>query len=312
MKNAASVTIALVAVAQFCAQSVSAATPPPMLVASYNKNAAYIIDEAGKVLWECKVPGACQDAWLLADGNVLLSGGNQVKVVRPDKSIVWEYTSPSGVAVEIHNCQPLSDGRTVIGEGGTGRILELDANGKIVKEIKLSLGGGAHGEFRQVRKTRQGGYVFCNKGPQILFETDADGKTLRRISAEDMAKQGVKWGALHSAELLPTGNLLVGGGYESPVVEIAPEGKIVWKLASEDVPELGFSYSAGLLRLPNGDTVVAAYNSKVKVFEVTKDKTVVWKYDNPEIGNPTHVKILKPDDLEPFRAHGAGSEASRP
>ena len=29
----------------------SATNPPPMLVASYSKNAVYVVDEAGKVIW---------------------------------------------------------------------------------------------------------------------------------------------------------------------------------------------------------------------------------------------------------------------
>jgi hypothetical protein len=275
---------------------------PPMLLASFSNKAAYIVDGKGEVVWECKVPGSCQEAWLLADGNVLLAGGNKVKVVRPDKSVVWEYTSPAGSPIENHTCQPLPDGKTLMGEGGTKRILELDATGKIVKELKLDLPGDAHGQFRQLRKTPTGGYLFCNLASSTVREIDADGKAIRTISAADMGKQNVKWGALHSVELLATGNLLIGGGYGSPVVELDPQGKVVWKLSAQDVPDLKFTYAAGCLRLANGNTVVAGYNSEPKVFEVTPEKKVVWKFQNPAVGNPTHVKILKPEDVERFRA----------
>ena len=98
------------------------------------------------------------------------------------------------------------------------------------------------------------------------------------------------------------GNLLIGGAYNAPVIEIDKSDKIVWKLTAEDIPEIGFAYSAGCLRLPNGNTVVAAYTSKFPIFEVTPAKKIVWKFQNPAVGNPTHVKVLTPAAVEKFLA----------
>jgi hypothetical protein len=112
--------------------------------------------------------------------------------------------------------------------------------------------------------------------------------------------QGVKWPIVHSAELLPNGNLLIGGAYGAPVIEVDKADRIVWKLTPEDIPDVGFAYSAGCLRLPNGNTVVAAYTSKFPVFEVTPEKKLVWRFQNPAVGHPTHVKVLAPVDVERF------------
>jgi hypothetical protein len=279
----------------------TAGKQPPLLIASFSRNAALIVSADGKVVWESeKMPGACQDAWLLSNNHVLLSGGTQVREITADQKVVWQYDAPKDVKIEIHNCQPLPDGGALIGEGGTCRLLEIDNQGKIAKEIKLPLGGNAHTHMRQVRKTTQGTYLVTAAGENNIHEYDAQGKELRLLSGKEIAKQGVKWPIVHSAELLKNGNLLIGGAYGMPVIEVDAADKIVWKLAAEDIPEIGFAYSAGCLRLPNGNTVVAAYTSKYPVFEVTPDKKVVWKLQNPAIGKPTHVKVLVPADVERF------------
>ena len=279
----------------------AAGTQPPLLIASYSNNAAFIVSATGQVIWEsAKMPGACQDAWLLPNSHVLLSGGNQVREVTADHKVVWQYESPKDASVEIHNCQPLPDGGALIGEGGTCRLLELDAQGKIAKEIKLTLGGNAHTHMRQVRKTPKGTYLVTAAGENNIREYDAQGKELRVLLGTAIEKQGVKWPIVHSAELLPNGNLLIGGAYGAPVIEVDPADRIVWQLAAADIPEIGFAYSAGCLRLANGNTVVAAYTSKFPVFEVTPAKKVVWKFQNPAIGNPTHVKVLTPAAVDRF------------
>jgi hypothetical protein len=283
-----------------CGQE-AAGKHPPLLIASYSNNAAYIVSPDDKVIWESdKMPGACQDAWLLPNNHVLLSGGNQVREVTADQKVVWQYEAPKEVSVEIHNCQPLPGGGALIGEGGTCRLLELDNKGKIAKEFKLSLGGNAHTHMRQVRKTGKGTYLVTAAGENNIREYGAQGKELRVLLGKDIEKQGVKWPIVHSAELLKNGNLLIGGAYGAPVIEVDPADKIVWKLTAEDIPDIGFAYSAGCLRLPNGNTVVAAYISKFPIFEVTAAKKVVWKFQNPAVGNPTHVKLLTPAEVGRF------------
>ena len=278
------------------------ASPPAMLVASYSKNAAFLVNAEGRIVWEYKMPGNCQDAWLLPSGNILLCGGNQVREVTPGKKVVWEYTGPKDIKTQIHNCQPLPGGRTLIGENGACRLLELDRKGQIVKELKLKLGGDAHTQMRQVRKTAEGTYLVCARGENNFHEDDADGRQIRQILGSEMNRAGVDWPALHSAIRLKNGNLLIGGGYKAPVIEIDKDNRIVWKLTAADIPEVGFTFAAGCLRLDNGNTVVAAFDSKFQIFEVTPDKKIVWKVQNPAIGQPTHVKLLKSDDLERFVA----------
>ncbi|MEI8234187.1 MAG: PQQ-binding-like beta-propeller repeat protein [Verrucomicrobiota bacterium] len=294
--------LAVLALSQALLQAAETTVPkhPPLLLASYTNHAAYMVDADDKVVWKTDLPGSCQEAWLLDDGNVLASGGNRVKVVRPDNSVVWEYTGPAGQPIEIHNCQPLPDGGVVFGEGGMARILELDKNGKQVKEVKLPLKGTAHNQMRQVRKLANGNYLVCAMGENNLYEFDPAGKIVRLLEGKEMKKQGLNWCCLHSADQIANGNLLVGGGYNSSLAEIDPSGKVVWNLTKEDVPEMGFNYAAGSQRLPDGTTVLAAYHGGVPVFAVSADKKVLWTCKNQEMGKPSHVKVLSEKQVAAF------------
>ena len=284
--------IVLLLAALLSALAVRAAEVPPMIVSSYTKASAFIIED-GKVVWEHKMPGWCQEAWVLESGNVLLSGGNQVAEVKRDKQVVWKYEGPKNTPTEIHSCQPLPGELTLIGEGGPNRLIEVDRQGAIKKEVKLKLQGDAHLQMRIVRKTPAGTYLIACPAETAVVECNDQGVELRRVGVAQTKDQGVTWKLAHSVEVLDSGNWLVGTSYGATLFEIDRQNKVLWRLTPQDVPELGFCYAAAVDRLPDGTIVVAAYNSKTPIFAVTRDKKVLWKYEGKEIGAPTNVKVLK-------------------
>ena len=264
---------------------------PTVLVTSYNTKKTYLIDPEGAIIWQRRMPGACLDSWKLNNGNFLISGGNKVCEVTPKGKEVWGYTSPKGVKTEINTCQPLPDGRVMIAESGTCRIVELN-QGKIVKEVKLKIRGNAHSQMRIARKTTKGTYVVCCMHEHTVREFNDKGKCIQVITAEMMKKQGVKWDHVHGIVCLDNGNWLVSGGYTGHLAEIDKNNKVVWTLKPEDVPGLGFSFVAGCSRLKDGTTVVTGYRSRYPLFAVDKNKKVLWKYPSPKSGRLTHVQVL--------------------
>jgi outer membrane protein assembly factor BamB len=268
--------------------------PPRMLVASVDKNAAFILSPDNKIEWECRMPGGCQEAWLLPNGNVLLTGMSAVREVTKDKKVVWEYKSPAGVKTEIHTCQPLPNGNALIGEGGTSRLLEVDGKGAIVKEIKLELKGNAHSHTREVRMREDGTFTVTAMGESAIIDYDKDAKPVWRLDGAEMAKQGVRWAAVHSFIRLPNGNTLVAGGHAPNLAEVTKDKKVIWQFSSADAPELGLTYTAGFQLLPDGKTIIiSAYDSKTKIYAINKEtKKVLWTITNPEIGRPTHIMVL--------------------
>jgi hypothetical protein len=91
---------------------------------------------------------------------------------------------------------------------------------------------------------------------------------------------------------LESGNTLVGLTHGNQVVELDGKGKVVWRLTNDDLPGKPIADACGVQRLPNGDTVIASYAAQdgIKLFEVTRDKRIVWSYAGKD--RVHHFQIL--------------------
>ena len=202
----------------------------------------------------------------------------------PDKKTVWEYKAPE--KVEVHACQPLPNGRVLIVEGGTSRIVEVDRAGNIAKEVKLVTPSSVqtHNQFRGTRKTKNGHYLVCFKGEGKIVELDASGKVLHEVKVA---------GDPHEVVALPNGHLLITCGDGHKVVEVDRHDKVVWELNENDLPGNPLRLMAGCQRLPNGNIVFCNYlghghiGEQAQVLEVTHDKKVVWQFNDH-----THFKTI--------------------
>jgi len=162
-------------------------------------------------------------------------------------------------------------------EGGSSRIIEVDREGKIAREIKLTTDPkiGTHNQYRGTRKTTQNHYIVCFKGEGKVVELDENGKQLREVKVD---------GDPHGAFLLPNKNWLITCGDGHKVVEVDPSGKTVWELNENDLPGNPLRLMAGCQRLPNGNTLFCVYlghghiGEQPMVIEVTRDKKVVWEF----------------------------------
>ncbi|HBI42015.1 MAG TPA: hypothetical protein DDY78_04035, partial [Planctomycetales bacterium] len=87
---------------------------------------------------------------------------------------------------------------------------------------------------------------------------------------------------------LDNGNTLIDCTLGNLVIEVDKDGKTVWQLSNDDLPEKWINDACGGQRLPNGNTVVTSHHAKdgeVKLIEVTPEKKVVWKHvDNKPFG----------------------------
>ena len=248
-----------------------------------------MVSEQGKIEWQydCKNP---QDCWRLPNGNYLFCFINGALELTPAKEKVWEYRAPEHV--EVHGCQPLPDGKVLLVECGTSRIIEVDRQGKIAKEIKLVTAPEIklHNQFRGTRKLANGQYVVCFKGEGKIVELDGEGKVLREIKVP---------GDPHGAYALPDGHLLVTCGDGHQVLEFDAQEKIVWQLNENDLPGYPLRLMAGAQRLPNGNTVLCIYlghghcGEQAQVIEVTRDKRVVWEVaDHQQFKSINQIQLL--------------------
>ncbi|MDD7985033.1 hypothetical protein PQO01_08745 [Lentisphaera marina] len=92
--------------------------------------------------------------------------------------------------------------------------------------------------------------------------------------------------------------MLIGTGYGSSLIEINKKDELSWSLTPEDVPTLGLKYVGGFVVRDNGNIIVAAYNSAYPMFEVDRDKKLVWKVRRDKeqgIDLPTSVNMVASD-----------------
>ena len=257
------------------------------LAGSYHGK-VYIVDKAGKVEWEYRAPN-CQDVFMLTDGSILFNTRDSAKIVNRDKKILWEY-KPKGKC-EIHSCAPLANGNVLITVCGQSRIIEVDKDRKIAREIKFKeiskFAGNAHMELRDSVKTAKGTYMVAFLSEGLVRELDADGKVLRTISPA-----GGKRNTVSSIVPLKGGNTLIGTGYGRTVVEVDKDNKVVWSLVEKDIPGLSMNYVAAAGRLPNGNTVVSCYKGTYAFFEVTKDKKIAWSIRGGPFHGMTAIQLL--------------------
>src|SRR5262245_24657526 len=149
------------------ALSASAAEPPKggYRVLAQDKGHVAIVGTDGKVEWEVECKHNSHDIHLLPNGNLLLHAAPAtVTEMTPKKEVVWKYTAvpKEGYrgAVEVHAFQRLADGNTMVAESGNRRIVEVDKDGKIVKECPLTVNKpDPHRDTRMVRKLDTGNYL---------------------------------------------------------------------------------------------------------------------------------------------------------
>lgn len=256
--------------------------------ASYGNNIIAICDMEGKVVWSHKTAGPKRghtghhDIHLLPNGNILFHDTwQQVKEMTLDGKVVWSYDSATangnkGKRVDVHAFQRLANGNTMIVESGVGRIIEVDKDGKIQVEIAMKRDGRQN--TRLARKLANGNYLTCSENPGVVTEYDKTGK----IVWEYMTKTRV-----YGATRLKSGNTLIGTGSGNSVVEVSPKGEVVWEI-KKTVPgtSIGLSWTTFVTELPNGNYVIGnchAGDKNPQVFEITKEKKVVWQLNRFDV-----------------------------
>ncbi len=263
---------ALLALLSLLATALSLQAGHPLLLCDSGNNRVCKVSAEGKIEWEHPAQHP-QDIWLTPAGNYLFCYKTGALEMTPGNVKVWEYVASTNS--EVHACQPLPDGRVMLVEGGTSRIIEVDRAGKIVKEIKLTTLPkiSAHEQYRGTRKLQNGHYTVCFKGEHKVVELNSSGLVLREIKAP---------GDVHEALTLPDGHMLITCGDGHKVIEIDAAEKVVWELNENDLPGHPLRLMAGCQRLPNGNTVFVNYlghghnGEQPSVFELTRDKQIVW------------------------------------
>ena len=265
----------------------------------------------GKVAWEMPW-GGIHDIHQGEDGRIYVQKDmREVCGIDPEKKeVVWRYDSTKsngneGKRLEVHAFQPLDGGKMMIAESGVGRIIEVDRDGKLLREVALKREHpDAHRDTRLARKLDNGHYLVCQEGDGAVREYDADGKVVWEYAVPMFGKEP-KGGhgpeafgnCTFSALRLKSGNTLLTTGNGHSVLEVTPEKEIVWKIGQNDLEGITLAWVTTLQILPNGNYVIgnchAGPGQPILIEVEPKTKKVVWTLDGFEaFGNDVSNSVV--------------------
>ncbi len=288
-------TAKLAAIALLIAASTASAQDAKSYrVLGADKGHVAIVGPSGEVEWEMPNRSQAHDLTLLPNGNLLISTSNTtVAEISPDKKIVWKYEAKPKEgykgAIEIHAFQRLPDGLTMVAETGNRRIVEVDKEGKIVREVPLTVEHpSTHSDTRMVRKLASGNYLVCHESDGVVREYDPKGKVVWSYKL-DLAGRPASPGhgveghgvAVFGAVRLANGNTLIACGNGNRVIEVTPEGKTVWSIDNKELPGITLAWVTSLQVKPNGNVIFGNCHAEEKnpqLIEVDRDKKVVWTF----------------------------------
>lgn len=219
-------------------------------------------DAEGNTVWEYELPAHIQPQmrftndleWLPGQNHFLFtSRGRGVFEVDRSKSIVWSYATDE----VSHDADRLPDGNTLFVWGGDGdndaQITEVSPDGKVIWQWKAKphLAGEKRHDLPPERREP---YTYTHANAVIRL---ASGNTLASLRNFHM------------------------------LVEIAPDGNILWMLGN--LPRVHDPYL-----LPNGNFLVSLLMrpNYCPIREVTRSGEVVWEYSQPDLLAPTTVAEL--------------------
>jgi outer membrane protein assembly factor BamB len=261
-------------------------------------NRCVIINEKGDVEWKMDLPAS--DGWVLPSGNVLLAvypnpkfpNGGVIEVERATKNILWQY---QGQQKEISTVEPLESETYLVAElGPEPRAIVINRKGEVLKEMALQCQKeNAHMQTRMLRRLPNGNYIAPHLLDFAVKEYDPNtGSVIRQFATDDRGREKKDWP--FTAIRLNNGNTVIGCTNGNRVIEIDDQGKIVWSVDNNDLGENLIDDACGVQRLANGNTVVTSYHAQgdqVKLYEVTPDKKVVWRFSGMPAGFH-HFQIL--------------------
>jgi outer membrane protein assembly factor BamB len=295
---------ALAALLATACLAVSAADLPPirhrLLLAEYGKgpNRLVELDENGKLAWEHAFPSIAVIFQVLPNGHVLYAYGGKptgVQEIDREHRVVWNYES---ACPQVLGCRRLKNGNTLVAEQGPCRSVEVDPAGKVVRTTPLQTSvEGYHLQVRNVHRLPNGNILAAHEGEGALREVDPAGKVVWELTGIENVNDGLR---------LKNGNTLVSCGTQKRVIEVTPDKRVVWEFGAADAPDLNLTWVAGIQLLKNGNLLVGNFlrgqeGKGAHAFEVTRDKKVVWRYDDHSvIRSLTTVRAL--DDPEVSRA----------
>lgn len=252
------------------------------------------VDHDGNVTRRRTPEGVSFDVWSMPDGSVLYThyglGSDGVSIVDKQDRLCFRYETRG----EVFGCQPLENGNILLGEVQQQCITEVDRQGQIVRQIPVEYTGKSpHNAMRMVRRHRDCCFAVQPGSREIAVFNENGGLIKRFHTRPDT----------FGAVMRSSGGLLYT--HRSGVVELDAEGREIWELKAEEIPEIGIQWLLGIQLLKNGNLVLTnwlghdCHRKGIPFFEVTPQKKIVWTCDCTDTAEEAAVlQVLEEDPAQ--------------
>ncbi|MEM9379054.1 MAG: membrane dipeptidase [Planctomycetota bacterium] len=270
-----------------------------------------VLARDGSVEWEMPW-GPIHDLHVLENGNLMLQRGPSevVELERHRKAVVWSYDAAAvhgDATVEVHSFVPLPGGNVLIAESGPARLVEVDRQGRVRREIALRVDRPHHHtDTRLVRTTDSGTALVCHEADGVVREYDlSNGGVVWEYAVPLFGREPAgghgpdAFGNRCFAALrIPNGNTLVTTGNGHSLLEVTPSKDIAWRLDQDDLEGVRLAWTTTVDVLPNGHYVLgnchAGPGQPLAVAFDPDTREVAWRLDrHDEFGDAvSNVVVL--------------------
>lgn len=292
MKSTFSFLLSICFVLPLFAQQKSATGIRHAIVISGPKT--FEINENDEIVWEYE--GNSNDMSKLPNGNYLITYPSKVVEVTPSKEVIWSYSS--AVNPELMSAQRLPNGKTLCTElGDQPRLVEIDPDGTVSRIIPIDPESeNVHMQSRMGRKLPNGRYLVPHRIMPFAKEYNKKGKVKRvfRVDLPEIGGPAAKNGTF-AAVRLGDGSTVITCASGNRMVVFDKRGKVIWHLTTEEIDNQLMDV-CGLQGLKNGNFLVSCYGNQapdgLKMMEITRDKKIVWSYQNPDAKFVHNLQVL--------------------
>lgn len=258
--------------------SVQAAETYFLVAGSGTKNITIFEKSTQHILWSHALEQGqeCNSVAMNKKGEILYSYKQGAKLINLSHEVIWDYKS--GNNTELQLAAVLPDGGYLLGIcGSPAKIVELDKNGKVRKELSIDLKiEHPHGQFRMISKTKNGNNILPILGTGEILEIDGAGNEVNRFK--------LNIGCFSTLEL-KNGNLLASGGDSHQLLTIERKsGKIVEKITEKQLPGVSLLFVAQVIQLNNGNQLICNWHGhnnvagvdEPQLIEIDNNRQVIW------------------------------------
>ncbi len=236
------------------------------------------VDKNGNIVWQCTCPlRFAHSAKRLSKGTTVIADtlNNRIIEVSPDSEILFTSESwgdgrgilSDGTTLEYPNdITILDDERFLITDRNHDRCLIADRAGQILWQYCDGLKHPHNGDI-----TDTGTILICNSDLNEVWEIDPEENQVIWIYGR---KAGQELSFPRDADRLPNGNTLITDSRHHRILEVTPEGKIVWQY---QVDYYASFYEADILE--NGNILIADQHHH-QVTEIDRAGNIIWRFRN--------------------------------